>query len=47
VLVHIHLDGKQNIEAIEHALNSQQIKIQAKNVSYRHGIMAAYNPGTG
>ena len=30
------------MEAVEHALNSQQIKIQAKNATYRHGIMAAY-----
>ena len=42
VLVHIHLDGTQSIEAVEHALNAQQIKIQAKNATYRHGIMAAY-----
>jgi Subtilase family len=42
VLVHIHLDGTQSIEAVERALNAQQIKIQAKNASYRHGIMAAY-----
>jgi Subtilase family len=42
VLVHIHLDGTQSIEAVERALNSEQIRIQAKNASYRHGIMAAY-----
>lgn len=30
------------MEAVEHALNAQQIKIQAKNATYRHGIMAAY-----
>ena len=42
VLVHIHLDGTQSMEAVEHALNAQQIKIQAKNATYRHGIMAAY-----
>jgi hypothetical protein len=42
VLVHIHLDGTQSIEAVEHALNAQQIQIQAKNATYRHGIMAAY-----
>jgi Subtilase family len=42
VLVHIHLDGTQSIEAVERALNAQQIKIQAKNATYRHGIMAAY-----
>jgi hypothetical protein len=42
VLVHILLDGTQSIDAVEHALNAQQIKIQAKNATYRHGIMAAY-----
>ena len=42
VLVHIHLDGTQSMEAVEHALNSQQIKIQAKNATYRHGIMAQH-----
>jgi hypothetical protein len=42
VLVHIHLDGTQSIEAVERALNAQQIKVQAKNATYRHGIMAAY-----
>ena len=42
VLVHIHLDGTQSIDAVERALNAQQIKIQAKNATYRHGIMAAY-----
>src|SRR3984885_8960515 len=42
VLVHIHLDGTQSIEAVEQALNTQQIRIQAKNATYRHGIMAAY-----
>ncbi len=42
VLVHIHLDGTQSIEALERALNSQNIKIQAKNATYRHGIMSAY-----
>ena len=42
VVVHIHLDGTQSIEAVEQALNAQQIKIQAKNATYRHGIMAAY-----
>src|ERR1700747_2287186 len=42
VLVHIHLDGTQSIEAVERASNAQQIKIQAKNATYRNGIMAAY-----
>jgi hypothetical protein len=42
VLVHIHLDGTQAMDAVEHALNSQQIQVQAKNATYRHGIMAAY-----
>jgi hypothetical protein len=42
VLVHIHLDGTQSIEAVERALNSQGIRVQAKNATYRHGIMAAY-----
>jgi hypothetical protein len=42
VLVHIHLNGTQSIEAVEHALNSQHIQVQAKNATYRHGIMAAY-----
>jgi hypothetical protein len=42
VLVHIHLDGTQSIDALERVLNSRNIKIQAKNATYRHGIMAAY-----
>jgi Subtilase family len=42
ILVHIHLDGTQNIEAVEHALNSQQIHVQSKNATYRYGIMATY-----
>jgi hypothetical protein len=42
VLVDIHLDGRQNIDAVERALNSQQIQIQAKNATFHHGIMSAY-----
>jgi hypothetical protein len=42
VLVHIHLNGTQSIEAVEHALSSQHIQVQAKNATYRHGVMAAY-----
>ncbi len=46
VLVDIHLDGTQRIDAIEQALNSQQIRIQAKNATFHHGVIAAYvTPG--
>jgi hypothetical protein len=46
VLVDIHLDGTQRIEAVEHTLNSQQIRIQAKNATFHHGVIAAYvTPG--
>ena len=45
-LVDIHLDGTQPIDAVEHALNSQQIRIQAKNATFHHGVIAAYvTPG--
>jgi hypothetical protein len=46
VLVDIHLDGTQRIDAVEHALNSQQVRIQTKNATFHHGVIAAYvTPG--
>ena len=42
VLVHIHLDGTQTMEAVERLLGSFRINVLAKNASYRNGIMAAY-----
>ena len=46
VLVDIHLDGTQRIDVVEHALHSHQIRVQAKNATFHHGVIAAYvTPG--
>jgi hypothetical protein len=42
VLVHIHLDGTQTMEAVERSLASFRISVLDKNASYRNGLMAAY-----
>jgi hypothetical protein len=42
VLVDIHLNGTERMDAVERALNSQQIRVQAKNATFHHGVIAAY-----
>jgi hypothetical protein len=44
VLVHVHLDGNQSMEAVEGVLTSLNAKVLDKIQSYRHGIVAAYLP---
>src|SRR3984893_18413855 len=44
VLVHVHLDGNQSMEAMERVLTSLHATVLAKKESYRHGVVAAYLP---
>jgi hypothetical protein len=44
VLVHVHLDGNQSIDAMERALTSLHAQVLDKIPGYRHGIVAAYLP---
>jgi len=44
VLVHVHLDGSQSMQAIERTLTSQNAKVLDKIERYRHGIVAVYLP---
>jgi hypothetical protein len=40
VLVHVHLDGNQSMDAMERALTSFHAQVLDKIASYRHGIIA-------
>src|SRR5215469_9291122 len=44
VMIHIHLDGSQSMEAVEAALGAFGATEVDKNASYRKGIIAAYAP---
>jgi hypothetical protein len=44
VLVHVHLDGNQSMDATKRALASLHAQVLDDIASYRHGIIAAYLP---
>jgi Subtilase family len=44
VLVHIHLDGQAALYQVAKQVQSLQGQVLDRNVSYRHGVLAAYVP---